>query len=43
MEKIDYLKKFTAHIKVRDEILVGRFRNVTTKIKHRGHEKGPPV
>ena len=27
------MKKFTVDIKVGDEILVGRFRNVTTKIK----------
>ena len=38
------MKKFTVDIKAGDEILVGRFRNVTTKIKSiEVDEKGQPV
>ena len=38
------MKKFTVDIKVGDEVLVGRFRNVSAKIKDITiDEKGQPV
>ena len=38
------MKKFTVDIKVGDEVLVGRFRNVSAKIKDiTVDEKGQPV
>tara|TARA_B100000676_G_C17526280_1_gene555328 strand:+ start:138 stop:362 length:225 start_codon:yes stop_codon:yes gene_type:complete len=38
------MKKFTVEIKAGDEILVGRFRNVATKIKSiEVDEKGQPI
>ena len=38
------MKKFTVDIKVGDEIQVGRFRNVSTKIKSiKFDEHGQPV
>ena len=38
------MKKFTVDIKVGDEVLGGRFRNVSAKIKDITiDEKGPPV
>ena len=38
------MKKFTVDIKVDDEVLVGRFRNVSAKIKDITiDEKGQPV